>query len=59
MIIVQFKVLYIKHKESISDGCMINEFNRTFTEVAVMHILVFILIFVVGSIIAACDGDYS
>ena len=35
---------------------MINEFNRTFTEVAVMHILVFILIFVVGSIIAACDG---
>ena len=37
---------------------MINEFNRTFTE-AVMHILVFILIFVVGSIIAACDGDYS
>ena len=38
---------------------MINEFNRTFTEVAVMHILVFILIFVVGSIIAACDGDYT
>ena len=38
---------------------MINEFNRTFTEVAVMHILVFILIFVVGSIIAAYDGDYS
>ena len=38
---------------------MINELNRTFTEVAVMHILVFILIFVVGSIIAACDGDYS
>ena len=29
------------------------------SEVAVMHILVFILIFVVGSIIAACDGDYS
>ena len=27
--------------------------------VAVMHILAFILIFVVGSIIAACDGDYS
>lgn len=27
--------------------------------VAVMHILTFILIFVVGSIIAACDGDYS
>ena len=24
-----------------------------------MHILAFILIFVVGSIIAACDGDYS
>lgn len=24
-----------------------------------MHILVFILIFVVGSIIVACDGDYS
>lgn len=38
---------------------MINELNRTFTEVAVMHILTFILIFVVGSIIAACDGDYS
>ena len=38
---------------------MINELNRTFTEVAVMHILAFILIFVVGSIIAACDGDYS
>lgn len=38
---------------------MINELNRTFTEVAVMHILVFILIFVVASIIAACDGDYS
>ena len=38
---------------------MINEFNRTFTEVAVMHILAFILIFVVGSIIAACDGDHS
>ena len=35
---------------------MINELNRTFTEVAVMHILAFILIFVVGSIIAACDG---
>ena len=26
-------------------------------EVAVMHILAFILIFIVGSIIAACDGD--
>ena len=38
---------------------MINELNRTFTEVAVMHILAFILIFVVGSIIAAYDGDYS
>ena len=38
---------------------MINELNRTFTEVAVMHILTFILIFVVGSIIVACDGDYS
>ena len=38
---------------------MINELNRTFMEVAVMHILAFILIFVVGSIIAACDGDYS
>ena len=24
-----------------------------------MHILAFILIFIVGSIIAACDGDYS
>ena len=34
---------------------MINELNRTFTEVAVMHILAFILISVVGSIIAACD----
>ena len=38
---------------------MINELNKTFTEVAVMHILAFILIFVVGSIIAAYDGDYS
>ena len=37
---------------------MINELNRTFTEVAVMHILTLILLFVVGSIIAACDGDY-
>jgi len=46
-------------KESIRNRCMINELNRTFTEVAVMHILAFILIFVVGSIIAACDGDYS
>jgi predicted nucleic acid-binding Zn ribbon protein len=36
--------------------------NKERTELkneAVMHILVFILIFVVGSIIAACDGDYS
>lgn len=24
-----------------------------------MHILAFILIFVIGSIFAACDGDYS
>lgn len=24
-----------------------------------MHILAFILIFVVGSIVAACDGDFS
>ena len=24
-----------------------------------MHIIAFILIFIVGSIIAACDGDYS
>lgn len=38
---------------------MINELNITFTEVAVMHIIAFILIFIVGSIIAACDGDYS
>ena len=38
---------------------MINELNRTFMEVAVMHILAFILIFVVGLIIAACDGNYS
>ena len=28
-------------------------------EVAVMHILAFILMFVVGSISAACDGDFS
>ena len=38
---------------------MINELNRVFTEVAVMHILAFILMFVIGAIIAACDGDYS
>jgi len=32
---------------------------QIFWEVAVMHILAFILMFVVGSIFAACDGDYS
>ena len=35
------------------------EVKMSFTEVVVMHILALILMFVVGAIIAACDGDYS
>ena len=51
---------YSHHKEEIKnlsyDGLFLYFWKQ---EVWVMHILAFILIFVVGAIAAACDGDFS
>ena len=58
LVICNNRVILRKTKrQSFKDGLYYEEQNKE--EAAYMHILALLLLFVIGSIVAACDGDFS